>query len=145
MSARFTLCSTTRTDYQHVTRQAQNAIRMSIANKRSHLGISNRYEIRFGLGITTGTLLNHAICSIESNDQSPLPTETCVYNNQAFGFILSPEISFVIRTSDSFAVQLGADLHLPTIANTFETKPDVENEEFDYPVPAFSFFLGFRL
>jgi hypothetical protein len=110
-----------------------------------HLGPTGRHELRFGLGIGAGAILRSNHCGEEEAGGITFSERVCVYDQQSFGFILSPEIFYVWHLSWAVALQLGADVQLATHPNKFHDAPeDADRVEFEYPDPVFSGFLGLR-
>jgi len=55
-----------------------------------HLDSGGKHEIRFGLGLSAGTIRQFSYC--EPSEDRLFGERKCVHAQQAFGFLLSPEI-----------------------------------------------------
>ena len=108
-----------------------------------HLDSGGTHEIRFGLGLGAGMIRQFNYC--EPGEDSQFGGRKCVHAQQAFGFLLSPEIYYVFHLNARAALQIGADIHIATYPNTFyEDPPDVTETDLRNPIPAFNGFVGLR-
>lgn len=108
-----------------------------------HLDSGGKHEIRFGLGLGAGMIRQFSYC--EPDEDVQFGGRKCVHVQQAFGFLLSPEIYYVFHVGARLALQIGVDIHIATYPNTFyEDPPDVTETDLRNPVPAFNGFIGLR-
>ena len=108
-----------------------------------HIDIQGKHEIRFGLGLGAGMIQQFSYC--EPSEDSLFGGRSCVHAQQAFGFLLSPEIYYIWHVGARLALQIGVDLHIATYPNTFyEDPPDVTKTDLRNPIPAFNGFVGLR-